>query len=201
MGEPRARTPNPAQVGGSRCLHGPRSWGRFPLPASRAPGRPASPGRIRGLSGGRRERHRRSGIRGNRMGPGAHPPRDLPSACGPFSFCAPVPSGRTFTTVPSVDTASGPVRTGCPFRIARKPGREPRSSTGGSSGCGWHADARTGTAIPSICSHARQHTGRHRAPAGSRCAHSPTVPAEAVQCARSALRSIPSRAFINFIRE
>ena len=75
--EPQARTPNSVQVDGSRCLHMPGHKGQFLLPASQAMEQLASLGRIMTCPGGRRERHRRSCIRGNRMNPGAPSPTGL----------------------------------------------------------------------------------------------------------------------------
>lgn len=49
-----------------------------------------------------------------------------------------------------------------PSKGVRTSGRGSHSPTGDSSGCGRHADARTGTVPSATCSRARQHTRRHR---------------------------------------
>ena len=133
-----------------RCL---RQQGQFPLPASRVMERPASLGRIMGLSGEQREY--RAAVRvsaateRNSGGPSAAGPADglrtvffahRSRQYGPLQWCR-----------PSIRLRRGP-EGGVPSGDVRTSAREPLSSTGDSSGCGWPADVRTVMAVPSTCS-------------------------------------------------
>ena len=143
----------------------------------------------RGHVRGRREYRRRPGSETTGWIPTVHLPRDL-SMAGESFFHEPVPADEPSQWCrPSTPSPAGPGRT-VPAGDVRKPDWGFPSPTGGSSGCGWYADARIGMVIPAACSHARQHAGRHGASAGSGHASFPIRIQETAQCSRIMRRSV-----------
>ena len=100
----------------------------------------------------RPERHCRPATRGNRMNP--DDPVPAQSADGlRILFWRTRPAGTNLhDDEPSMETASGPIRTSCSFRRCLKTRPRTGSPTGDSSGCGRHAEAPTGTRSPPPCS-------------------------------------------------